>query len=104
MARKTYAQLTTSKNEIKTETVANANTANRVGTMFESAVDSMVNYRLGFDASGDTFPDSTDFNGGELYYVSNVGGGNLSNLGGAAEFWPYGTMCLYLGSNLWRLW
>jgi hypothetical protein len=104
MARKTYAQLTTAKDEIKNETTALANTATRVGTMFESAVDSMVNYRLGFDASGDSFPDSTNFNGGELYYISNEAGGNLSNLGGDDEFWPYGTMCFYLGVGLWRLW
>ena len=43
MSQKTDAQLLTQKTEIKNETVANANTATRVGQMFEDSIDSKIN-------------------------------------------------------------
>lgn len=43
MAQKTDAQLTTQAQEIRDETVTNANTALRVGTMLEDIIESKVN-------------------------------------------------------------
>lgn len=43
MAQKTDAQLQTQNDTIQTETVTNANTALRVGTMFEDIIDSKMN-------------------------------------------------------------
>lgn len=43
MSQRTDAQLTTEKEAIKNETVANANSANRIGTMVENMIDSKVN-------------------------------------------------------------
>ena len=61
MAQKTDAQLTTEKNVIKTETIAKANTAARIGTMFEDTIDSKINNDKidtdnGLATSGKTVP------------------------------------------------
>lgn len=49
MAQKTDIQLSTQADEVRDETTANANTATRVGTLFEDIVDSKMNNSLLID-------------------------------------------------------
>lgn len=97
MSNKTKAELITQAEEIKNETIQGANTANRVGTMFNDLIDSTtsgggiyamdldndtfaiqnagVYYVASYPSHGITFPDPVNFDG-QIIYVVNTSNEN----------------------------
>jgi hypothetical protein len=74
--QKTDAQLTTQKDQIKTETVANANSATRIGQMFEDGIDSKINNdKIDTDPSLNTAGKTLAERDALKTYIANVIGG-----------------------------
>jgi hypothetical protein len=100
MARKTYAQLSTQAQQIKVESIAKANTANRVGTMLQDLIDTLFNdgsFIPNWDMSTNQMP-AGSLRGDKWYGIN--GPGTLTVLiDGFPQLIPNGTIATSLIDN-----
>lgn len=101
MSRKTYSQLSVQAQQIKIETLAKANTANRIGTMLQDLIDTLFNngsFIPNWDMSTDTLPSGT-LKGDRFYGINGPTEDLTILVDGAPQVIPNGSIAESLQDN-----